>query len=75
MERQPRVAVETEDGRWTMSNNNREQDDEGKERWEEKARCGGDMREYTMDNNCLASKKGEVFSSSWSSWTRVGTHQ
>ncbi len=36
MERQPRVAVETEDGRWTISNNNREQDNKGKERGEEK---------------------------------------
>jgi hypothetical protein len=60
MERQPRVAVETEDGQWTMSNNNREQDKEN-ERGEEKARCGGDMRECTMDNNCLASKKGRCF--------------
>jgi hypothetical protein len=61
MERQPRVAVETEDGRWTMSNNNREQDDEGKERGEEKTRCDGDMRECTMDGNCLASEKGRFF--------------
>ncbi len=63
MERQPRVAVETEDGRWTMSNNKREQDNKGKERGEEKARCGGDMREYTMDNGCPASKtrKGRRF--------------
>jgi hypothetical protein len=44
-----------------MSNNNREQDDEGKERGEEKARCGVDMRECTMDNDCPASKKGRCF--------------
>ncbi len=61
MERQPRVVVETENGRWTMSNYNREQDDKGKERGEEKARCGGDMRECTMDDNCPASKKGRCF--------------
>ncbi len=34
--RQPRAAVETEDGQWTMSNNNREQDNKEKERGEEK---------------------------------------
>ncbi len=61
MERQPRVAVETEDGQWTMSNNNREQDNKGKERGEEKARFGSDMRECMMDNNCPASKKGRCF--------------
>ncbi len=61
IKRQPRVAVETEDGRWTMSSNNREQDDEGKGRGEEKARCGGDMRECMMDDNCPASEKGRCF--------------
>jgi hypothetical protein len=61
MERQPRVAVETEDGRWTISNNNREQDNKGKEKGEKKARCGGDMREFTMDDDCPASKKGRCF--------------
>ncbi len=55
------MAVETENGRWTMSNNNREQDNKGKERGEEKARCGGDMRECTMDDDCPASKKGRCF--------------
>jgi hypothetical protein len=61
MERQPRVAVETEDGQWTKSNNNREQDNKGKERGEEKARGGGDMSECTMDDDCLASEKGRCF--------------
>ncbi len=44
-----------------MSNNNREQDNEGKERGEEKTRCGGDMRKFTMDDDCPASKKGRCF--------------
>jgi hypothetical protein len=61
MERQPRVAVETEDGQWTIGNNNREQDNKGKERGGEKARCGSDMRECTMYNDCPASEKGRCF--------------
>ncbi len=41
-----------------MSNDNREQDDKGKEKGREKSRCGGDIREHTMDNDCSSSKKG-----------------
>jgi hypothetical protein len=44
-----------------MSNNNREQDNIGKKRGGEKARCGGDMRDCTMDNYCPASKKERCF--------------
>jgi hypothetical protein len=61
MEKQPRVANETEDGQWTTSNDNREQDNEGKERGGEKSRCGGDIREHTMEDDCLSSKKGRCF--------------
>jgi hypothetical protein len=61
MEKQPRVAKETEDGQWTMSNDNRERDNKGKKRGYEKSRSGSDIRNHTMDNDCLSSKKGRCF--------------
>jgi hypothetical protein len=61
MEKQPRVAKETKDGWWTMRKNNRERDDEGKERGGEKSRCGGDIREHKMDDDCSSSEKGRGF--------------
>jgi hypothetical protein len=61
MKKQTRVAVETENGRWTISNVNREQGNKGKERVGEKSRCGGDISEHKMDDDCLASKKVRCF--------------
>ncbi len=44
-----------------MRKNNRERDDEGKERGGEKSRCGGDIREHKMDDDCSSSEKGRGF--------------